>query len=407
MREEDQILVVATVVTPVSSKPSKKKQKFSYNSLTLRIHVTLALLQVSYGGFQVLTRVALVGGLSQFVFAIYRNGIAALILSPFAYFLESNKRPSYFKFSDFLRFQALAFTGIVGSQQLFLAGLSLTSPMLAAVSQNMIPVCTFLLSAFLGLEDLHMRRRDGIAKVIGTVICIGGAVLMSLYKGEVLLVWSSSNMQPEVDDAVVIQPFTSLTMCLGTSVASMSVSKFQLGCIFLVLNSVLWAVYLNLQVSTLKIFPAPLTVTVYTYLFGVIQVGILGAVFEGMPNFALTSFNELISVAYATLVASGINFLLQLWCVEKGGPFIVSLYVPIQMIVVAMLSILTLGDPLYMGIVLGGFFTLAGLYLVVYGQAHERWLKQLQAGGLDSTPDLERFGVVKEATDLCKPLLSS
>lgn len=53
------------------------------------------------------------------------------------------------------------------------------------------------------------------------------------------------------------------------------------------------------QVSTLKIFPAPLTVTVYTYLFGVIQVGILGAVFEGMPNFSLTSFNELISVAYA------------------------------------------------------------------------------------------------------------
>jgi len=104
------------------------------------------------------------------------------------------------------------------------------------------------------LEDLHMRRRDGIAKVIGTVICIGGAVLMSLYKGEVLLVWSSSNMQPEVDDAVVIQPFTSLTMCLGTSVASMSVSKFQLGCIFLVLNSVLWAVYLNLQVEDLHCF---------------------------------------------------------------------------------------------------------------------------------------------------------
>jgi hypothetical protein len=102
------------------------------------------------------------------------------------------------------------------------------------------------------LEDLHIQRRDGIAKVIGTVICIGGAVLMSLYKGEVLLV--PSNMQPEVDDAVIIQPFTSLTMCLGTSVASMSISKFQLGCIFLVLNSVLWAVYLNLQVKDLLCF---------------------------------------------------------------------------------------------------------------------------------------------------------
>jgi hypothetical protein len=65
------------------------------------------------------------------------------------------------------------------------------------------------------------------------------------------------------------------------------------------------------------------------------------------------------------------------------------------------------GDSCFLYRVLGGFFTLAGLYLVVYGQARERWLKQLQAGGLDSSPDLERFGVVKEATDLCKPLLSS
>ncbi len=65
------------------------------------------------------------------------------------------------------------------------------------------------------------------------------------------------------------------------------------------------------------------------------------------------------------------------------------------------------GNSCFLYRVLGGFFTLVGLYLVVYGQAHERWLKQLPAEGLDSTPDLERFGVVKEATDLRKPLLSS
>jgi hypothetical protein len=48
----------------------------------------------------------------------------------------------------------------------------------------------------------------------------------------------------------------------------------------------------------MKIFLAPLTITIYTYLFGVIQVGILGVVFEGVPNFVLTSFNEFINVAY-------------------------------------------------------------------------------------------------------------
>jgi hypothetical protein len=48
----------------------------------------------------------------------------------------------------------------------------------------------------------------------------------------------------------------------------------------------------------MKIFLAPLAITIYTYLFRVIQVGILGAIFKGMPNFALTSFNDLINIAY-------------------------------------------------------------------------------------------------------------
>jgi hypothetical protein len=63
-------------------------------------------------------------------------------------------------------------------------------------------------------------------------------------------------------------------------------------------------------------------------------------------------------LALQTLIAMGINFLLQLWCVEKGGPFNVFLYVSIQMIVVAMLSILTFGDSFYMGMYVHSLFQL-------------------------------------------------
>jgi hypothetical protein len=49
------------------------------------------------------------------------------------------------------------------------------------------------------------------------------------------------------------------------------------------------------------------------------------------------------------LIASTLNLLLQSWCVQKGGPFIVSLYVPLQMLMVAVLSVLLLKDTLYMG----------------------------------------------------------
>lgn len=49
------------------------------------------------------------------------------------------------------------------------------------------------------------------------------------------------------------------------------------------------------------------------------------------------------------LIASTLNLLLQSWCVQKGGPFIVSLYVPLQMLMVAILSVLILKDTLYLG----------------------------------------------------------
>jgi hypothetical protein len=59
------------------------------------------------------------------------------------------------------------------------------------------------------------------------------------------------------------------------------------------------------------------------------------------------------------------------------------------------------GDSCFLYIMLGGGFTVDGFYLVVYGQAHDKWLKQLQAKGFNSMPNLGRFGVVKEATNLC------
>ncbi len=55
------------------------------------------------------------------------------------------------------------------------------------------------------------------------------------------------------------------------------------------------------------------------------------------------------SVVVQALIASTLNLLLQSWCVQKGGPFIVSLYVPMQMVMVAVLSVLLLKDTLYMG----------------------------------------------------------
>jgi len=363
------------------------------------VHIALVVVQLGYAGLQMFSRVALDAGLNQFLLSMYRNIIAFVLLAPFAYYFERQKRPPM-TFSIICSLNLLALTGVVGSQQLFLAGLQLTSPLMAAVSQNMIPIFTFLLAAALRLEEVDMRRCEGFAKVVGTIICITGAVVMSVYKGIALI--QGHDLTP---DSGVTQPFIHLGAFLHNDIVQFSVNKYYLGLFFLIMNCVSWAVYLTAQGPVLKKFPAILSMTAATYFFGFIQVGVLGVISAGKLHFAefrLTSMAQIVGVLYAALIASTLNLLLQSWCVQKGGPFIVSLYVPLQMLMVAILSVLILKDTLYLGIVVGGLLTVAGFYLVVYGQGVERKRKSKKLA-IEAQKDIEKLNF---EDDLKQPLLA-
>jgi hypothetical protein len=40
---------------------------------------------------------------------------------------------------------------------------------------------------FFRIEKVDMKRKHGQAKVVGTIVCVGGAMLMTFYNGPVLL----------------------------------------------------------------------------------------------------------------------------------------------------------------------------------------------------------------------------
>ncbi|KAK1551683.1 hypothetical protein Q3G72_002833 [Acer saccharum] len=313
-----------------------------------KLVLALLALQFCFAGFHIVSRVALNIGVSKVVYPVYRNIIALLLLAPFAYFLEKKERPPL-TFSLLVHFFLLALLGITANQGFYLLGLYYASPTFASAMQNSVPAITFIMASALRLEQVNFRRRDGLAKVVGTVASVGGATIITLYKGPPLL-----HLTQVEQDSKKIQNWT-------------------WGCIFLLGHCVSWAAWMVLQAPVLKKYPAKLTLTSFTCFFGLIQFLVIAAFVDpDISRWKIESGEELFTILYAGIVASGIVFSLQTWCIHKGGPVFVAVFQPMQTLLVAFMAYLILGDQLYSGGILGAIFIVLGLYLVLWGKSEEK-----------------------------------
>ncbi|PWZ27094.1 hypothetical protein Zm00014a_029069 [Zea mays] len=321
-----------------------------------QLHVAMLALQFGYAGFHVVSRLALNMGISKLVFPVYRNIIALCLLVPFAYFLEKKDRPQL-TLNFVVQFFFLALCGITANQGFYLLGLDNTSPTFASAIQNSVPAITFAMAAALRIEKVRLDRRDGVAKVAGTLACVAGASVITLYKGPTIFGPSASG---------------GLELA-ATSKAVAGDKNWTLGCVYLIGHCLSWSGWLVLQAPVLKKYPARLSVTSYTCFFGVIQFLIIAAFMERDADaWKFHSGSELFTILYAGFIASGVAFAVQIWCIDRGGPVFVAVYQPVQTLVVAIMASLTMGEKFYLGGIIGAVLIIAGLYLVLWGKSEER-----------------------------------
>lgn len=362
-----------------------------------QLHVAMLALQFGYAGFHVVSRLALNMGISKLVFPVYRNIIALILLVPFAYFLEKKDRPQL-TLNFVVQFFFLALCGITANQGFYLLGLDNTSPTFASAIQNSVPAITFAMAAALRIEKVRLDRRDGVAKVVGTLACVAGASVITLYKGPTIFGPAGAG-----DDKALQVPFLAAVAGEG--------KNWTLGCVYLIGHCLSWSGWLVLQAPVLKKYPARLSVTSYTCFFGVIQFLIIAAFFErDAEAWVFHSGSEIFTILYAGFIASGVAFAVQIWCIDRGGPVFVAVYQPVQTLVVAIMASVTLGEKFYLGGIIGAALIITGLYFVLWGKSEERSRMSKEAAAMAAASGASSGGEreirgAKLASSITQPLL--
>ncbi|PHT37000.1 WAT1-related protein [Capsicum baccatum] len=318
-------------------------------------YIAMISLQFGYGGMNIITKVSLNRGMSHYVLVVYRNAFATAIIAPFALFLERKIRPKM-TFMMFLQIFVLGLLGPVIDQNFYYAGLKYTSPTFSCAMSNMLPAMTFVIAVLCRMEKVDIKKIRCQAKVLGTIVTVAGAILMTLYKGHVVnLIWSNHITNGTYD------------------------KDWVKGSIFLILATLAWASFFILQNITMRKYTAPLSLIALVCFMGTLQSIAITFVMEHKNSVWTIGFDmNLFVVAYAGIVSSSIAYYVQGIVMEKKGPFFVTAFSPLMMIIVAIMGSFILAEKLYIGGIIGAVLILAGIYFVLWGKYKEYKEKEIE-----------------------------
>lgn len=307
--------------------------------------------QVLFAGMYILARIALIHGMSHFVFVTYRQVIATLAVAPFAYVIERKERPPL---TGPVLFQVfLLGSGIAIAQNCYIPGLYYTSSTFGSAAFNLVPVFTFPIAIFLRLEKINIRSLNGQVKLVGAFICVGGAMVMTLYKGPAVLFLS-----PDVK---------------SHRITNNSQHNIMLGSILVFGSVAVWSACITFQAPILKRYPAQLSLTALCSFIATVESALIAVIFEHKKSnlWAIRWNVEVLSVLYSGIMCFGLGMFLQAWCISKKGPLFVAIFNPLSTIVTAILELMILHVYLCVGSVVGAIFIVAGLYSTLWGKANE------------------------------------
>ncbi|KAL5703711.1 hypothetical protein ACHQM5_022233 [Ranunculus cassubicifolius] len=320
--------------------------------------MTMMLVQIVYAGVNIFYKLSINDGMSMRILVAYRFLFAAAVLCPLAFFLERKTRPKMTWMILFQSFLCGLFGGVL-AQNFYVMGLSLTSATFASAMANLMPAITFILAASLGLEKLAIKTFGGKAKVLGTLVGIGGAMVLTFYKGIEINLWPSNLIHMHAHRGSHLS-------------GSHTGSSRALGALLTIASQVCYSIWIIIQSKVSLKYPCPYSSTALMCIMGSIQAVVFALCVEKDWNQWKLGWNiRLLSVAYSGVVASGLMVTLVAWVIHSKGPLFVSIFNPFMLVVVALAGSILLDEKLHLGSILGAVLIVIGLYFVLWGKSKE------------------------------------
>uniref|UniRef100_A0A803LJ32 WAT1-related protein n=2 Tax=Chenopodium quinoa TaxID=63459 RepID=A0A803LJ32_CHEQI len=234
---------------------------------------------------------------------------------------------------------------------------------------NLVPGLTFLLAIIFRMEMLNTRSLTCLEKLVGTMVSIAGAFVVTLYEGPPLL----DRLAP-----------------LHTHELSHNGDqmKWILGGFFLAIRCVIESGWVILQAVILKKYPAELLVVFFYFFFAAIQSGIVTLIMErDLSVWSLKPTLRLLAIVYSAIFGYALQAGLFSWCLRRKGPVFVCMFKPVGVAIAAVAGVIFFGDTLYLGSLLGVIIIVLGFYSVMWGKAKEAKKSHVgQSSSLQSPP---------------------
>ena len=285
---------------------------------TIKAHIALFIANLIYGANYTIAKEAMPDYIMPFGFILLRVTGAFILFWGVHAFMPKEK----VELRDIFRLAICGVFGVAINQLLFFKGLSITTPINAAIIMTINPVMVLLFAAIIIKDSINSR------KVIGIIIGLFGAVFLIANSGE----FSFSN-QTSIGDG------------------------------FVFINATSYGLYLVLVKPLMNKY-SPFTIIKWVFLFGFIYVLPFGLEEALLVNWEAMPFNIFCAIGFVVVFTTFFAYLLNILALKELSPSIVSYYIYLQPILASLIALSFEKDIITFEKGIAALFIFLGVFLI-------------------------------------------